>query len=185
MSRYTKCCGNDIIISCLIIMLIKLIDHAVHSNCTTGGVRLVGSEEGDEGRLEVCVNGAWGTVCREEFDSFEAAVACHSLGGFNGSGNFYVYYTIIFQAKECQTFCFFPQPQFTDGALLNLFYFVHDLASQILTSGYTVGDGPIFLSQLLCSGSEQSLLECSSGYPVGLHRCDHSMDVGLLCLGIC
>ena len=49
----------------------------------------MGSEEGDEGRLEVCVNGAWGTVCRDEFDSFEAAVACHSLGGFNGSGNVY------------------------------------------------------------------------------------------------
>ena len=59
----------------------------IDSNCTTGGVRLVGSEEGDEGRLEVCVNGAWGTVCRDEFDSSEAAVACHSLGGFNESGN--------------------------------------------------------------------------------------------------
>ena len=95
-------------------------------------------------------------------------------------------YTIIFQEKECQTFCFFPQPQFTEDALLLvLFLFVHVLASQILTSGYTAGDGPIFLSQLLCSGSEQSLLECSSGYPVGLHRCDHSMDVGLHCLGIC
>ena len=49
----------------------------------------MGSEEGDEGRLEVCVNCAWGTVCRDEFDSSEAAVACHSLGGFNGSGNVY------------------------------------------------------------------------------------------------
>ena len=58
------------------------------------------------------------------------------------------------------------------------------LASQILTSGYTVGDGPIFLSQLRCSGSEQSLLECSSGRPLGLHRCDHSMDIGLHCQGI-
>ena len=48
----------------------------------------MGSEEGDEGRLEVCVNRAWGTVCRNEFDSFEAEVSCHSLGGFNGSGNF-------------------------------------------------------------------------------------------------
>ena len=83
----------------------------------------MGSEEGDEGRLEVCVNGAWGTVCRDEFDSSEAAVACHSLGGFNGSGNFYFYYTIIFQEKECQTFCFFPQPQFTEDALLNIFSF--------------------------------------------------------------
>ena len=56
------------------------------SNCKTGEVRLVGSDDGDEGRLEVCVNGAWGTVCSDEFDSSDAAVACEALGGFNGSG---------------------------------------------------------------------------------------------------
>ena len=49
-------------------------------------MRLVGNDDGDEGRLEVCVNGAWGTVCSDEFDSSDAAVACEALGGFNGSG---------------------------------------------------------------------------------------------------
>lgn len=57
--------------------------------------------------------------------------------------------------------------------------------SQPLSSGYSGGAGPIFLSRLDCSGHEQSLLECSSDYPVGLHQCDHSMDVGLHCLGVC
>ena len=55
--------------------------------------------------------------------------------------------------------------------------------SQILTSGYSVGDGSIFLDQLSCSGGEQSLLECPLGRPIGLHRCDHSMDIGILCSG--
>ena len=49
-------------------------------------MRLVGSDDGDEGRLEVCVNGAWGTVCSDEFDLTDAAVTCEALGGFNGSG---------------------------------------------------------------------------------------------------
>ena len=49
-------------------------------------MRLLGSDNGDEGRLEVCVNSAWGTVCSGEFDSSDAAVACEVLGGFNGSG---------------------------------------------------------------------------------------------------
>ena len=82
--------------------------------------------------------------------------------------------------EQCNT----EQKIVLDKLLIVCFCFDCTLASQILTSGYTVGDGPIFLSQLLCSGSEQSLLECSSGYPVGLHRCDHSMDVGLHCLGM-
>ena len=55
--------------------------------------------------------------------------------------------------------------------------------SQPLIYGYSAGTGPIFLSQLECSGQEQSLLDCSSGLPVGLHQCDHAADVALQCLG--
>ena len=58
------------------------------------------------------------------------------------------------------------------------------LAPVILTSGYENGSGPIFLDQLQCTGSEQSLLECGMGRAVGLHRCDHSMDVGIRCTGL-
>ena len=49
-------------------------------------MRLVGSGDGDEGRLEVCVNKAWGTVCSDEFDMIDASVACQSLKGFDGNG---------------------------------------------------------------------------------------------------
>ena len=56
--------------------------------------------------------------------------------------------------------------------------------SQPLISGYSEGTGPIFLSQLECSGQEQSLLDCSSDLPVGLHQCDHTADVALQCLGM-
>ena len=47
------------------------------------------------------------------------------------------------------------------------------------------GSGPIFLDQLTCSGTEASLLECSSRQPLGLHSCapDHSEDVGIRCQG--
>lgn len=58
------------------------------SNCTTGEIRLVGSNDGNEGRLEVCINSAWGTVCSDRFDSIDAAVVCEAMGGFRGSGEF-------------------------------------------------------------------------------------------------
>ena len=63
------------------------------SNCTTGAVRLVGSGNGYEGRLEVCVNGAWGTVCSDGFDSDDASVACQSMEGFDRNGNACLCYT--------------------------------------------------------------------------------------------
>ena len=58
----------------------------------------MGSEDGDEGRLEVCVNSAWGTVCSDGFGASDAAVACQSLGGYNGTGmsNNYIHMHLVF-----------------------------------------------------------------------------------------
>ena len=45
-------------------------------------LRLAGkvSLTGDSGRLEVCHNGAWGTVCYGSVGNQEAKVACGQLG---------------------------------------------------------------------------------------------------------
>ena len=63
--------------------------------CVDGTVRLNGSD-GDgvrEGRVEVCVNRAWGTVCDELFTQGDAQgdaeVVCGTLGGFYREGKDY------------------------------------------------------------------------------------------------
>ncbi len=33
-----------------------------------------------EGRVEICLNGLWGTVSSSSFDSRDATVACRELG---------------------------------------------------------------------------------------------------------
>ena len=43
-------------------------------------IRLAGSNQAREGRLEVYHNGAWGTVCDDYFDDVDASVACFQLG---------------------------------------------------------------------------------------------------------
>lgn len=33
-----------------------------------------------EGRLEICLNEEWGTVCSNEWDAVDAAIACKQFG---------------------------------------------------------------------------------------------------------
>ena len=45
-----------------------------------GAVRLDGGAYSFEGRVEVCVNGVWGTVCNDSWSSVDASIACKYLG---------------------------------------------------------------------------------------------------------
>ena len=56
--------------------------------CKNGEVRLRGGSSEAEGRVEVCVNSLWGTVCRgtgtSYWDQNDAQVVCQQLG-FNAT----------------------------------------------------------------------------------------------------
>ncbi len=56
-------------------MSVYLLDPA---DCDNGEVRLVGGDMCNEGRVEVCMNGRWGTVCNNTPEL--AGAVCSQLG---------------------------------------------------------------------------------------------------------
>ena len=52
----------------------------VFSGCVEGEIRLVGSASVYEGRVEVCHNKTWGTVCDDGWGINEGIVTCRQLG---------------------------------------------------------------------------------------------------------
>ncbi|XP_062572436.1 deleted in malignant brain tumors 1 protein-like [Saccostrea cucullata] len=92
----------------------------------------------NQGRVEIRVNGTWGTVCDDMFDSKAAGVVC-AMAGFSRTG------------AVAKTRSFFGR-----------------------------GAGQILLDDVHCSGSEKTILQCSSK-PLGTNNCDHDEDVGVIC----
>ena len=98
-------------------------------------MRLVGGSGPHEGRVEICYNGVWGTVCQTFWDLQDAMVVCCQLG----------YGTAV-------------------GALG--------------FAAFGEGRGPIWYSNVHCSGREADLTQCGS---LREHSCDHALDAGVIC----
>ena len=48
--------------------------------CEEEDVRLVGGTIEQEGRIEICYNGVWSTVCDTNWQDIDSYVVCRSLG---------------------------------------------------------------------------------------------------------
>ena len=130
------------------------------SNCSNGEVRLVGGASNVSGRVEICHNRAWATVCNRLWRVEDATVVCRQLGlqMHEGEHTLCLIMVLIFQSMHSD---FEVRP----------------------SSNYAnVGSGPIFGFRLGCSGLESSIGECD--FPSGSfsQSCDHFDDVMLQCL---
>ena len=129
-------------------------NHAI-SACTTGSARLVGGTSKYNGRVEVCYNNAWGTVCDDSWDYTDAGVVCRQLG-FTGLSTH-------FKKLLCNTS---PTIPIAGAALGNAYY--------------GQGTGAILMDEVACVGTETRLWNCSNN-GIGVNDCGHSEDASVQC----
>ena len=137
--------------------------------CNNGDLRLMGGSNMFEGRVELCWNETWGTICDGFWSTNDANVACRQLG-FLDTGN----------ASACsnlglsQAFMLATLNSTTTGATAYAnAYFGH-------------GTGPILLDDLLCNGQESRLIDCPRFTSQGIGTYDfcpngHGEDAGVAC----
>ncbi len=125
--------------------------------CTDGDVRLAVSEETDTfymglsnydesyydkgglrvGRVEVCRNGIYGTICIDTFDNLDASVVC-SQSGFSRHGVLQIYMS----ASRIRTYLNFS------GAIA------------VNADTFREGQAPRFFTGVQCLGNESNLFQC-------------------------
>ena len=133
--------------------------------CHDGDLRLVNGSRPYEGRVEVCFNETWGTVCDYigeyyGWNTSEANVVCRQLG-YSGACE-------IINVATCSVTIIFLIP---DGSTLQ----------------FGNGSLPVTIASVDCRGYESSLVECaySTRYN-NLNRCHmnhyrYRNPVGILC----
>ena len=56
------------------------VENSSCTNVRNGSVRLVDGASLSDGRVEICNNGQWGTLCNNWWTHYHAKVVCRQLG---------------------------------------------------------------------------------------------------------
>ena len=126
--------------------------------CSDRDVRLVASYP-RTGRIELCLNNSWGTICTNTWNNLDASVACREFG-YSPYGLIYSNYFVLTETM-----------------------FTNSTGSIALFGGYDTNAWPTVMYGIACSGEETSLWNCSySLFDIGV-ACGY--DAAVICQGNC
>uniref|UniRef100_A0A3P9KDD8 SRCR domain-containing protein n=1 Tax=Oryzias latipes TaxID=8090 RepID=A0A3P9KDD8_ORYLA len=162
-------------------------------------IRLVGSGSTRcSGRVEIQHDGVWGTVCDDNWDLNDAKVVCRQLScGMASQAPGSAHFDPIRLIGSGSTRCSGRVEVQHDGVWGTVCDDGWDLndanaVCRQLSCGTALqapgsahfgqGSDPIWLDDVACSGSENSLTHCGhNGYRK--HNCNHGEDAGVICSG--
>ena len=126
-----------------------------------------------EGRVEICYDGVWGSVCDSGWDYWDAAIVCLQMG-FQGASMFYRVLMVSSYIAGSQLIIIYMSAHRVD-------------ATAITNSFFGDGTGPYHLSSVYCRGigGERTLLDCSytDQSIISSSRCTPGNDAGVRCDG--
>ena len=129
--------------------------------CQDGDIRLVGGSTSNQGRVEVCMDETWGTVCHDSWSSTDARVVCRQLGY---STNCKSYNSVILVVWSESYYNKRP---------------LHVDVVAYASAKFGQGSGPIHLDDVACRGDESRLTSCN--HDTSTSDCYHSEDAGVFC----
>ena len=136
------------------------------SNCPNATLRIVDGPSHLEGRLEVCLNDVWGTVCESSWGNNNAAVACRQLG-YQPTGEEYFTGTLVVFI----------------GRYSSCLYFLYNFTGvATATSFYGSGIGPLLMT-FYCTGIEKSIFDCDQRPAAFYSYCHDGNTLGIKCEG--
>ncbi|XP_041463878.1 neurotrypsin-like [Lytechinus variegatus] len=165
-----------------------------------GDVRLVDGYT-SSGRVEIYLNGQWGTVCDDDWDDYDALVVCRQLG-YSGSAlaTTYAYFgqaglegdirlvggwasnqgrVEIYHLGQWGTVCDDSWDDYDARVVCRQLGYTGSAETRSLVT-YGEGSGPIHLDGVRCFGTESRLADCNhNGW--GIHDCLHYEDAAVYC----
>ena len=86
MQHILPCNGNVCVILCYCLHVFWCVHALTAGSCNDGEIRLVDGMFESEGRVEICFNQQFGTICDDTWDQADAIVVCRQLGYSDGQG---------------------------------------------------------------------------------------------------
>ena len=80
-------------LACFLVCIVLGYSNYYHTACKDGDLRLMDGNTTREGRVEICYDNVYGTVCDDQWGPLDAAVACRQLG-FSDAG--IMFYRVCF-----------------------------------------------------------------------------------------